>query len=116
MDNFYEMKLMAIAQASTSRALRTWEVQCKKKARKDKSTNFPKWDERRKEFYAERMELRKYARYLHLARAYLKGLDYKDVEQSVREGNEPDPYEVYAWIQDITIEQDDIENWLTEAA
>lgn len=93
MDINTQMKLDAISYAARSKTLRKLELQCKKKARRNTTVNFPVWNIRREEYYTSRLDIREVSRYLGLARAFLKERPYLSVENQVREGNEVDvPY------------------------
>ena len=112
MNDYYNMKLAFMAGSDASRTLRKWERKCVVRARKNTEAgrNYPEWNEKRENFYTGRMKLRQGLRILHLARAYLKGLDYKQVESSVREGNEPDPMWIAREIAEYPYEE--VEAWL----
>ena len=86
-----DMKIEYLVNAAEQRLHRREEVRFAKKERKKllKGRNFPHWDMSRLEHYTQRMLLRREQRYLHLARAFVKGTDYLRVENSTREGNEP---------------------------
>lgn len=90
----YEMKILAAVLTNDSRTLRRFEIKARNQMRKTVARgakrNYPEWAERRLLCYNERMAVRGLARHVHLARAFLKGKDYRDVEQTTREGNEPD--------------------------
>jgi hypothetical protein len=87
-----EMKLEAVLLAQEARYHRNQERKFARKERRRKANgkNFSFFDMARQEHYAERMVVRKEARYIQLARAWLKGTDYRVVEETTREGNEPD--------------------------
>ena len=94
---FYEMKLQYNLNASMQKELRWQEVKCREAQRKANErglTNYPTWGERRKFTYERRMGLRVSQRYLHLARAIIKGQAYRDVEEKTRQGNEVDTQEL----------------------
>lgn len=98
-----EMKLEFMVNTQEARILRAFEVRCKRKAKKTllkHRTNYPVFDDERKLAYSTRMHLRKEQRYLHLARAFIKDMPYKRVEESTREGNEPSMNELMKTLND----------------
>lgn len=87
-----EMKMEYQVNAHEATLLRKDEVKLTKRARKCRtlgSNGLFRVEAERIDAYNERMLLRKEQRYLHLARALLKGTPYKVVETTTREGNEP---------------------------
>lgn len=65
-----------------------------------------------------RLELRSQVRHLHLARAYLKGTPYKQVENSVRKGNKPSVSMIREALEDFDMYfyEEYIHEWLQEEA
>ncbi len=91
MDYRNEMKIQFLVNSEEQRILRKQEVRSRNKQRKAKArqVNHNFHDINRVNLYAERMLLRREQRYLHLARAFWQGTPYRSVEQTTREGNEP---------------------------
>lgn len=119
MNTYQQMKLLTIITASEIRTLRGWEKKYAKASRKalNKGKNNSFFNELREEVYAERMAVRKDARAVHLAKSFLSNKDYKQVEQSTREGNSPDIEKVYDvlcffGLSDVFSEYD-IEEWIS---
>lgn len=84
----YTLQTEAKVLAAQSRALRKQELSLRNKRRKSKSLdNMDHLGMERKATYKQRMYCRENSRYLHLIRAYINGLPYKSVEQSVKPGN-----------------------------
>lgn len=87
----YNMKFNYCLNSERSKVMRKMEVKCRDNQRKADvrgTTNYPTWGQRRQDIYVERMKARLEQRYIHLARALVKGQSYLEVEQSTREGNE----------------------------
>lgn len=92
--NIYEeMKLTAIAATEQARLLRRWERKAQAASLKaqESQKKYDKHDSFAARCQSQRAVVRKESRLLHLARAFVKGQPYKEVEASVREGNEMDP-------------------------
>ncbi len=116
---FYEMKLQYNLNSVQQRELRKQEVKCREEQQRMNArgtTNYPTWGERRLFTYNMRMEIRSCQRYLHLARAIIKGTPYQKVEQGTREGNTPNTEDLLdtlnAWGFNPDVE--DVANWLGE--
>ena len=110
------MKLDAASLAHDARLLRKWELKAKNRALKAraKGKNYPHYEEQQSMYQSERMPLKRDARLLHLARAYVKGQDYHVVEQSTKAGNEVDPeflvWELCSW--GYTPDFSEVKEWL----
>jgi len=115
----YEMKLQYNVNSVQQRELRKQEVKCRDAQRQANArgvSNYPTWGERRLFTYNMRLEVRQCQRYLHLARAIIRGQAYKEVEQGTREGNGPDTDALLdtlnAWGFNPDVEY--VANWLGE--
>ena len=112
------MKTTRDCLAESSRVVRKKEVKLRNKARKSKSRrNFSYFNRDREDLYALRMRMRIESRHTNLVLAYLSGKhDYKTVEQSTREGNEPNMDEINSLIflynMDDVLDATDIEEWI----
>lgn len=74
-------------------------------------------DRQRLRLYHDRMILKDISRHLNLAYAFARGRSYEQVEQTIREGNEPDAEQVLEHILDMTIlvpALQDVVEWLEQ--
>ena len=113
----YNMKFNYNLNAIEARTMRKMEVTCRNNQRRADARgviNYPTWGERRQDIYAQRMAVRLEQRYLHLARAIVKGQPYAEVEQSTREGNEVRTDYLMAILSDYGYNPDVsyVANWL----
>ena len=112
------MKTTRDCLAESSRVIRKKEVKLRNKARKSKSRrNFNYFNRDREDLYAVRMKMRVESRHTNLILAYLGGKhDYKTVEQSTREGNEPNMDEIsfliFNYNMEDVLDATDIEEWI----
>lgn len=130
------MKSYVKISGDTIRELRKGEIKVRDAIRKDKAHNeyimyeveritgmIPNWpvddysvaDGQRQMLYRDRQTMKGLARYINLAYAYVRGLEYRQVENYTREGNRPDAQEVWQMLDSFHIsgiDIQDIQDWM----
>ena len=116
LDTTLDMKIEAASLAEENRAIRREERKVLKKARRMRSKQLPS-NMAYMQFnnlYLERMRTRREARYLHLARMFLKGRNYRQVEQTTHHAVDVEElYDtIWEWAPFVTPEY--IVDWIEE--
>lgn len=113
----FELRVAAKEAANISRVYRNEQQRLYRKARKAKARrkNSDHLTKAADMLSSDRETIRKSSRLLHLARAYLFGRCYSEVEQSVRPGNEVNLEDLAFAVATTRIYRDDyvtVEDWL----